>query len=131
MKTEYFEIPEDNWGVVLVYDYDIMDWYDLEAIMESFKLPKHKIKEALKVLSNLNTGMTISRYDIRMSVVFISDATSEEEWWNTAAHESKHVADAIIDYYNVVHDSEDAAYLTGFMMEQLINLFGEPCRYDA
>lgn len=127
MKTGYFEIPEDNWGVVLVYDYDLLDWYDLANIMESFGLQEHKIKEALKVLSRYNTGMTLSRYDIQMSVIFISDATSEKEWYNTAFHECKHVADAILDYYDVEHDSEDAAYLTGYMAGQIIDTFGEPC----
>lgn len=127
MKTKYFEIPEDNWGVVVVYDYDVMDWYDLDAIMESFNLPRHKRKEAIRVLSELNTGMTISRFDIRMSIMFISDATSEKQWYNTAFHECKHVADAILEYYDVVYDSEEAAHLTGFMSEQIIDLFGEPC----
>ena len=78
MKTEYIEIPQDNWGIVIIYDYDNMDWYDLAAVMESFKLPIHKIKEALDVLSEPNTGMTISRFDIRMSAMFISNATSEK-----------------------------------------------------
>lgn len=127
MKTEYIEIPQDNWGIVIIYDYDHMDWYDLAAVMESFKLPIHKIEEALDVLSEPNTGMTISRFDIRMSAMFISNATSEKEWYNTAFHECKHVADAILDYYGVRYDSEEAAYLTGFMAEQIIDLFGEPC----
>lgn len=127
MKTEYIEIPQDNWGIVIIYDYDDTDWYDLAAVMESFKLQPHKIEEALDVLSKPNTGMTISRFDIRMSVMFISNATSEKEWYNTAFHECKHVADAILDYYGVRYDSEEAAYLTGFMAEQIIDLFGEPC----
>lgn len=127
MKTEYIEIPQDNWGIVIIYDYDDTDWYDLAAVMESFKLQPHKIEEALDVLSEPNTGMTISRFDIRMSAMFISNATSEKQWYNTAFHECKHVADAILDYYGVRYDSEEAAYLTGFMAEQIIDLFGEPC----
>jgi len=71
--------------------------------------------------------MTISRFDIRMSVMFISYATSEKQWYNTIFHECKHVADAILDYYDVRYDSEEAAYLTGFIAEQIIDLFGEPC----
>ena len=127
MKTEYIEIPQDNWGIVIIYDYDDTDWYDLAAVMESFKLQPHKIEKALDVLSKRNTGMTISRFDIRMSVMFISNATSEKQWYNTAFHECKHVADAILDYYGVRYDSEEAAYLTGFIAEQIIDLFGEPC----
>ena len=121
------EIPEDNWGVVIVYDYGLLDWYDMEAIMKSFNMSDRKIKEAIRVLSEPNTGMTISRFDIRMSVMFISDATSEKQWYNTVFHECKHVADAIMDYYDVIYDSEEAAYLTGYIAEQIIDIFGEPC----
>ena len=127
MKTAYMEIPEDNWGVVIVYDYGLLDWYDMEAIMKSFNMSDRKIKEAIRVLSEPNTGMTISRFDIRMSVMFISDATSEKQWYNTVFHECKHVADAIMDYYDVIYDSEEAAYLTGYIAEQIIDIFGEPC----
>ena len=127
MKTAYMEIPEDNWGVVIVYDYGLLDSYDMEAIMKSFNVPDRKIKEAIRVLSEPNTGMTISRFDIRMSIMFISDATSETQWYNTVFHECKHVADAIMDYYDVIYDSEEAAYLTGYIAEQIIDIFGEPC----
>lgn len=127
MKTAYIEVPRDNWGIVIVYGYDNNDFYDLSAIMESFNLSNHKIEESLDVLSEPNTGMTISRFDIRMSVMFISNATSEKQWYNTAFHECKHVADAILDYYGVRYDSEEAAYLTGFIAEQIIDIFGEPC----
>lgn len=128
MKTAYMEIPEDNWGVVIVYDYGLLDWYDMEAIMKSFNVPDRKIKEAIRVLSEPNTGMTISRFDIRMSIMFISDATSEKQWYNTVFHECKHVADAIMDYYDVIYDSEEAAYLTGYIAEQIVDIFGEPCK---
>lgn len=127
MKTKYIEIPRDNWGIVIVHSYDDTDFYDLAAVMESFNLPDYKIDEALDVLSEPNTGMTISRFDIRMSVMFISYATSEKQWYNTIFHECKHVADAILDYYDVKYDSEEAAYLTGFIAEKIIDLFGEPC----
>ena len=34
---------------------------------------------------------------------------------------------AIIDAYNVPYYSEDAAYLSGFLMRQLVEEIGEPC----
>ena len=128
MKTAYIEVPRDNWGVVIIYDYDLPDWYDLSEIMGAFGLPERKTRDALNVLAEYNTGMTISRDDIRMSVVFVGAATSESQWWDTLAHEMKHVADAILSYYDVVYDSEDAAYLTGYLMQKAVNHFGEPCR---
>ncbi len=128
MKTEYIEVPRDNWGIVIVYDYDLPDYYDMSEIMKSFGLTENKSREALNVLAKYNTGMTISRDDICMSVVFIGAATSEEQWWDTLAHEMKHVADAILSYYDVMYDGEDAAYLTGYLMQKAVNRFGKPCK---
>lgn len=128
MKTAYIEVPRDNWGIVIVYDYDLPDWYDMSEIMATFGLTEKRTREALNVLAEYNTGMTISRDDIRMSIVFIGAATSEDQWWDTMAHEMKHVADAILSYYDVEYDGEDAAYLTGYLMQKTVNRFGKPCR---
>lgn len=85
------------------------------------------INKALRILSMYNTGMTVSDENLRMSAIFISKATSSSEWWNTAIHEIKHCADAIIKYYDVEWDGEDAAYLTGYLTKQLVENVSEPC----
>lgn len=85
------------------------------------------INKALRILSMYNTGMTVSDENLRMSAIFISKATRPSEWWSTAVHELKHTADAIIRYYGVDWDGEDAAYLTGFLTKQLVEKVSEPC----
>lgn len=64
-----------------------------------------------------------------MSAIFISDATSTSEWWDTSLHELYHVSNAIIDYYGVSYESEDAAYLMGYLTKEFIEKVGNPC-YD-
>ena len=127
MKTEYFNIGRNDWGMLLCYDYNISDYDDMWAIMRSFGLNNKKANEALRVLSGLNTGMTISNEDIRMSVVFISETTSESEWWNTCEHELSHVATAIIDYYGEPYDGEPAAHLAGHLLQRVIERISYPC----
>ena len=128
MENKYIDVGK-KWGVVVNYDYDLMDYDEMWAIMRSFGLTSKNANKALKILSNYNTGMTITNDDLKMSTIFISKASTPSEWWNTAIHELKHVADAIISYYDVEWDSEDAAYLTGYMTKQLVESVGEPC-YD-
>lgn len=128
MKQEYIDVPHKKWGIVVVYDFDVGNEYiELMAIMRSFGLEQKRAKTALSILSNYNTGMALSVDDLKMSIVFISDATSGSQWWDTAIHEIKHVADSIIEYYGVEWDSEDAAYLTGYLTKELVELVGEPC----
>lgn len=126
MKSVYIDIKK-YWGVVVNYDYDLSDYDDLWSIMRSFGLNDKKANKALQILSNYNTGMAVSNCDLRMSSIFISKASNGSEWWNTAIHEIKHVADAIIEYYGGDCDGEDAAYLTGYMTKQLVEQVGEPC----
>ena len=129
MKTVYLDIPYKNWGVVVVYDYDVRDEYvELMAVMRSFGLPHYKARQAMNILSAYNTGMTISVDELKMSVIFIGKATTPSEWWSTAFHELKHSADAIISYYDVDWDGEDAAYLTGYLTKQLVEQIANPCR---
>ena len=128
MENKYIDVGK-KWGVVVNYGYNLMDYDEMWAIMRSFGLTSKNANKALKILSNYNTGMAITNDDLKMSTIFISKASTPSEWWNTAIHELKHVADAIISYYDVEWDSEDAAYLTGYMTKKLVESVCEPC-YD-
>ena len=126
MKTAYLDVDK-RWGIVVCYDYDERDYADLRAIMRSFGMSRLDANRALDILSSYNTGMAVSNEDLRMSAIFISKATSSGEFWSTAIHELKHSADAIISYYGVDWDGEDAAYLTGYLTKEMVEEIGEPC----
>lgn len=126
MKSVFLDV-DSYWGVLVCYDYDTLDYDDIWAICKTFRMSDRNIKKALSILSAYNTGMTVSNPDIRMSAIFVSSATSPSEWWNTAVHELKHTADAIIRYYDVDWAGEDAAYLTGYLTKQLVEKVSEPC----
>lgn len=128
MIKEYFEVGDDKWGIILCCDYNILDYDEIWAICRSFGLSDKKSNEAIRVLSSPNSGMTISNFDICMSVVFISDATSQSQWWSTLNHELTHVGTAIIDYYGEPYDEEPAAYLQGELMRLVVDRISEPCR---
>lgn len=127
METTYIDV-DNKWGIVVVYDYDVdYEANDLWAIMRSFGMAKKNANRALGILSSYNTGMSISNDDLRMSAIFISKATSNSEFWSTAIHEIKHVADSIITYYGVDWNGEDAAYLTGYLTKEMVEKLGNPC----
>lgn len=129
METSYIDIPDRKWGIIVVFDYDVdHDYRDMRAIMMSFGLhDENKIEKSIYILSKPNTGMTISNDDLCMSMIFISNATNTSEWWDTALHEIYHVSNSIIDYYGVPYESEDAAYLMGYLTKEFIEQVGEPC----
>ena len=128
MKQAYLRFPNNEWGVVVVYDFDaIHEYHVMMEQMRSFGMSIRNAQKAINILSNYNTGMAVSNETLRMSAIYISEATSPSQFWDSCAHELAHVVTAIIDAYDVSYDSEDAAYLAGFLMRQLVREVGEPC----
>ena len=125
MKTRFIDV-EGYWGIIVVCDYDRNDKVELEGIMDSFGMSRPSIRKAMDILSHYNTGMTVSRDDVRMSAIFISKSTSPSEFYSTAIHEIRHTADAIINYYGADW-GEDAAYTTGYITKMFVEEVGEPC----
>ena len=127
MITKYLEVGDNDWGVLVNYDFGTLDYDDIWAICKSFGMSDKSINKALRILSSYNTGMAVSSDDLRMSAIFISKATSPSEWWSSCLHELRHSAQAIIDYYGADW-GEDDAYLTGFLTKQVVEKIAEPCR---
>ena len=75
-----------------------------------------------------NTGLCVTNMALRMSLIFIGDADSAEQWWDTLSHELYHAQQAIIEYYNVPPDTEDAAWTMGYLMRKSVELVAPPCR---
>lgn len=70
-------------------------------------------------LGKYNTGFTHTDFAKRRSIVTISPTTSEEQFLNTVVHEIKHLQSHICRYYNVDEDSEEAAYLIGYIAQKM------------
>ena len=129
MITKHVDIDNNQWGVLLIYDFDTYeDEVNLAAIMRSFGVKPKKIDYALDVLSTYNSGMAISNFDLRMSVIFIGKTTSTSQFWNTISHEVSHVASAITEYYDKPCNGEDFAYLTGYILQCIVEKVGVPCK---
>lgn len=126
MKSVFLDV-DSYWGVLVCYDYDTLDYDDIWAICKTFGMSDKNIRKALSILSAYNTGMTVSDESLKMSAIFISEATSPSEWWSSCLHELRHSAQAIIDYYGADW-GEDDAYLTGFLTKQVVEKIAEPCR---
>ena len=128
MITKYLEVGDGDWGVLVNYDLDMLDYDDIAAVLHSFGMNERNIQKTLRILSAPNTGMAISNNDLRMTAIYIGNATSPSEFWSTVNHELYHATVAIIDYYGEPYDEEPAAYLQGELMNMATKEIGEPCK---
>lgn len=127
MVVRHIDIDNGKWGILFVCDFDLMDWDRLSSIMQTFGLSERNINKSLKILSTYNSGMCVSRDDVRMSAIFIGKSTSSSQFWSTVNHELFHVEQAILDYYGTEWDGEPAAYLSGYLLQKVVEEIAEPC----
>ena len=108
------------WSVVLFVDVDY-DRYDIiESALTDILAPISVIDNIYdKISYKFNSGVTFSNPEFRTSVVCINKTTSREELINTISHEADHIQDTICEYYDVPLDSEDAAYLIGYLVGKM------------
>lgn len=57
-----------------------------------------------------------------MSIACIGKATSVDQFVSTTIHEAKHVQSHICAYYEVEENTEDAAYLIGYIVKQMYRM---------
>lgn len=74
-------------------------------------------------LGEKDTGFTHTDFNKHKSIIGISQTTSQEQFFNTLVHELKHVQSHICYYYDVAEDSEEAAYLIGYIMQKAHKCF--------
>lgn len=120
MIKQGFHIGNRDWWLMCYYD--IATEHDLSEVREALQssgLKEKKVREALRVLSNYNTGLTFTKFADAFTLVFISKASSAEQMYDTIQHETRHAANHIAEYYGLPLDGEEAAYLQGEIARQM------------
>ena len=74
-------------------------------------------------LGQKDGGFTYTNFKKKQSIVGIGKSTSSAQFLNTVTHEAKHLQSHICRYYNIEEDSEEAAYLIGYIVQQMFAAF--------
>ena len=108
------------WSIVLFVDVDYDKFDVIETELTNILAPISVIDEIYdKISYKYNSGVTFTNSDYKTSIVCINKTTSKEELINTITHEADHVQDDICKYYDVPLDSEQAAYLIGYLVGKM------------
>ena len=108
------------WSVVLFVNVDYDKFDVIESALTDILAPISVIDEIYdKISYKLNSGVTFTNSKHKTSIVCINKTTTREELINTISHEADHIQDAICDYYDVPLDSEQAAYLIGYLVGKM------------
>ena len=108
------------WSIVLFVDVDYDNFDIVESALTDILAPISIIDEIYdKISYKLNSGVTFTNSYYRSSIICINKGSTKEQVINTISHEADHVQAAICDYYNVPLDSEQAAYLIGYLVGKM------------
>lgn len=129
MTAQYIKVAK-YWRVLVYYNTDFSDLPEIEESLLQLDCPEDDIDAAMNVLyDRRNTGFTYSNEEYKMSVVCISETTSAREFVNTAVHEAKHVQSHICEYYDIPEDSEEAAYLIGYIVSEMYRMVSKVIKH--
>ena len=119
MNTQYIELGNQGWYILVYYNADYSDRDELYKALSFLDCPVSTITKALKVLKRKNIGFTFTNSDYKMSIVCIGEASSRSQFVSTVVHEAKHVQSHICSFYDIDEDSEEAAYLIGYIAKRM------------
>ena len=123
MFAQYIKVGNHEWNVLIYYNVSPMDFTEIEDSLIQVECPEEDIEYAFSILeSNKNTGFTFTNDDYKMSIVCISQTTSASQFVNTVVHEAKHVQSHICSYYGIDENSEQAAYLIGYIVGRMYKM---------
>lgn len=115
MILQEIYLDKYKWGVLIFYAVDSIFTDIIMSEIEELDCSKEEMSSAKKLLmsNKYNTGLTISNFDKRESVVVIGLTDSAEEFNNTYDHEKGHLAMHICSAYSIDPFSEEYQYLAG------------------
>ena len=128
MIAQYIQLGNKGWNVLVYYGVNKEDFIEVEDALKQLGCSSRDVRKSLKVLTRENTGFTFSNSNYKMSIICIGPSSDVSQFVNTAIHEAKHVQSHICSYYDIPEDSEDAAYLIGYLVQRMYKMFSKIIR---
>ncbi len=125
MIAQYIKLGNKGWNVLVYYGVHKEDFIEVQDALKQLGCSHRDIRRSLKVLTKENTGFTFSNSDYKMSIICVGPSSDVSQFVNTAIHEAKHVQSHICSYYDIPEDSEDAAYLIGYLVQRMYKMFSK------
>lgn len=113
MISQGFTIGDDDWAFEVYYDV----WpRNLPLIFDVLMQSGSRFSDADKACDALyvyDSGYTFTNFRRHLTIIVVSRATSAEQMYDSISHERRHATDHIGEYYDLLPNGEEVAYLQG------------------
>ena len=110
------------WKVIVYYniDYNFFDYIKFDLL--KYSTPVEKIKHIYYNMRHTAKAFTYSNNKHRVSIVGFNTHTNKYDYINSIVHEAEHVKQAMLTYYNIEDEGENAAYTIAYIATKMLQL---------
>ena len=108
------------WKVIVYYniDYNFFDYIKFDLL--KYSTPVEKIKRIYYNMTHTAKAFTYSNNKHRVSIVGFNIHTNKYDYINSIVHEAEHVKQAMLAYYNIEDEGENAAYTIAYIATKML-----------
>lgn len=121
MLRQHIYIPKYGWDVIVYYESDARDAAYILRELDEIGVDDENYFKAARNLDNgfLDTGLTYTNMDERVSVMVLSKTSSQAEFANTWVHEIDHCAKHIAIANDLKCTGEAPSYIAGGLAREM------------
>jgi hypothetical protein len=114
------------WKVIVYYNIDYNFFNSIAKTLKEYGSPLEKINRIYINMTTTAKAFTLSNYKYKISIVGFNYHKNKYDYINSIIHESEHIKQSILYYYNIEDKGEYAAYTVAYiatkMIKNIVNL---------
>lgn len=111
----------NKWKVIVYYNLDCNLFHVIETDLYNLRLTEKQVNRIkTRLCKSVAKAVTISSSNYKTTIVIFNKHKSKEDYINSIVHESEHIKQDVLSYYNVNDYGEDPAYTIGYIAMKLI-----------
>ena len=110
------------WKVIVYYniDYNFFDYVENDLLY--YGTPVESIKRIYHNMRTTAKAFTYSNDKYRVSIVGFNIHSDKYDYINSIIHEAEHVKQAMLNYYNIKDEGENAAYTVAYIATKMLQI---------
>ena len=110
------------WKVIVYYniDYNFFDYVENDLLY--YGTPVESIKRIYHNMRTTAKAFTCSNSYYRVSIVGFNIHSDKYDYINSIIHEAEHIKQAMLKYYNIKDEGENAAYTVAYIATKMLQI---------
>ena len=113
---------DNYWEVIVYYDIDYNFFNDIVKELNYLNAPVEEIDKIYYTMKYKAKAFTYSNLKYRVSIVGFNKHFDKYDYINSIVHEAEHIKQAMLNYYNIPDEGENAAYTIAYIATKMLQM---------